>query len=223
MRIISIIFLLGQINLGYSQNRDFFLAVENSKFFPITIDPLFQDTLTFGKNWDYQAKVYKKDGELYDAFTESLANPEDTTHFFYTANILLNNSFKINYAFAESYNDILSLKFGEKDDLNPSLLKFYLTLASGQFRVDSVYMPLRLKYRHTFEVKSATLILKNLPLLTDTAIYGYLDILIHRKILITADDVRESENFIKGYFKIPISERTSTAANRQFCVSRGDE
>lgn len=204
MRIIGIILLLGQFISGHSQSREVFVTVQDSKFFSVTIDSLFQDTLTFTKYWDYQAKIYKKDSGLYDAFTDSLANPEDTTHFFHTANILLNNSFEIDYAFAHSYKDNLSIRFGQIDDLNPSLLKFYLTIINGQFRIDSVYMPLRIKYRQSFQIKAAKLIMKKFPIMTDSLVYGYLEIIIHRKIFI-ADEIRERENFIKGYFKIPIT------------------
>jgi hypothetical protein len=205
MRIIATIIFLGQFIAGHSQSKEVFIKVQNSELFPIIIDPSFQDTLTFTKYWDYQAKIYKTDSGLYNLINNSEADPEDTSYFFHTANISLDSSIRITYAYAHRYKDSLSLRFGEVDELNPSLLKFYLAITNGHFRVESVYMPLRLQFRQTFQIKSAKLVLKDLPTMSDSEIYGYIDITIQQKVSSSGSEIRNHERVVKGFFKVPIS------------------
>jgi hypothetical protein len=197
MRIIAIILLFGQHLIGFSQGKE---------FFPITVDPSFQDTLTFNKYWDYQAKLYKTGSGIYDVTTDSLARPEDTVHLFHTAGIFLDDHPEIHYAYANRFRDSLFLKFGQLDQFDLYLLNFRLTITGGQYRIDSIKMPLRFRYRDTFQILSQKLILEHLPLASDSSIYGYLEMTMQRKIRISENDIRVHQYFSKGYFKTPIAE-----------------
>jgi hypothetical protein len=203
MRLLAIIFLLFLHVTGYAQFTREFSAVKEHNHFPVSIDPLFTDTLTFNKNWDYLPKIYKKENRLFDANTETPAAPADTAHYYYTASINMNDNPVINYVLANNRGDSTALLFGPLDEKDFSLVKLCLTIKDNQFRVDSVYMPLRYKYRQSFQVTAAALTMKKLPQAGGQEIYGYMDIIIKRKIVI-ATETRERDYHIKGYFKVPL-------------------
>lgn len=179
---------------------------QSSVYSPVVINKIPVEKFLFIKKWAYKWDVIKDNNGKFAKTTDSVLEPADTAHLYYTANCRTNvqGGYNLTYCEAIKNNGAVELKFTGGQPAYGNEYKVYVKNSKFYFDPDIVYMEIIEGATITYKTIKGKLVFNQKDYETAEMISGYVNVEFEEITSLPKRKQVIRRYYLRGYFKTPV-------------------